>query len=94
MPGHGHTPFPVDLQHSPDDLQRVAMRERKGHADERGRGAPCQRIAQHPALLPRDWGLPAELQGRRLGEQRARYGRNKAEDGQVNLVREDPACHG
>ena len=34
--------------------------------------------------------------GRRLGGQRGRsYGRNKAEDGQVNLaVREDPACHG
>eukprot|EP00964_Phaeocystis_antarctica_P154824 scaffold123709_cov69-Phaeocystis_antarctica.AAC.3 len=64
--------MPVDLQHSPDDLQCAAMRERIAHSDDGGRGAACKWVAQHPALLPRDCGDPAEAQGRRLGERRGR----------------------
>eukprot|EP00964_Phaeocystis_antarctica_P005151 scaffold2807_cov60-Phaeocystis_antarctica.AAC.5 len=82
VPGH-------DL--SPGNLQRVAILERKFQGDGGWRVAACKWVAQHPALLHRDWVVPAEAQGRRLGERRARYGRHKAEDGQVNLVRKDHA---
>ena len=82
MPGH-------DL--SPGDLERVAIRERKGHGDEGGSGAASRWIAQHPALLHRGRAVSAEAQGRRLDERRAHYRLHEAEDGQVSRVQEDHA---